>query len=554
MGLNLAFGLIDSATRYPNHPAILCDHRSYTYAELNFWSAQIADVLRSQGMRCGDHVMLLAPNVPEFTAVYYAVLRIGGVVVPINTLLLASEIAELLEHSDSRFFFAWHTFAEKCLYAFEKVDSCQSLFFIGAKRQELPESILAHYAAAPLHKPNKFVLDEILPNIPATSNDETNKDKHDPNKNEYNPNKDEVAPILNDYEQTASDETAVILYTSGTIGRSKGVELSHFNIFSNALYSKEKALFIDHNSTTIAVLPLFHTFGQTVIQNASILAGATMVMVSQFEPKRTLSEIEKHQVSYIAAVPTMYNLLIQTLRHRSFDVSSLKVAVSGGASLPLSIYNEFEKLFGFKIIEGYGLSETSPLSCMTSANLKVNKAGSIGVEFYGTQAKIIRPDGSTAKVNEIGELVVRGHNVMKGYYKDPSATKSAFIDGWFRTGDMAKMDADQYFYIVDRLKDVIIRAGMNIYPREIEEVLHHHPAVHEVAVIGIPDETLSENVVACVVLIEGAEVTAMELQKYCREHLAVYKCPKLILFMEHLPKNSTGKIMKRTLRNMQTEK
>ncbi|MDR0705933.1 MAG: long-chain fatty acid--CoA ligase [Planctomycetaceae bacterium] len=540
MGLNLAFGLIDSAIRFPNHPAIICNNRSYSYAELNFWSAQIANVLRSQGMRYGDHVMLLAPNVPEFTAVYYAVLRAGGVVVPINTLLLANEIAELLEHSDSRFFFAWHTFAEKSLLAFEQIDSCQSLFFIGAKRQELSESILAHYSAAPLHQPNKFVLDELLPDISATSDDENDKD------NDY--------PHKNDFEQTSSNETAIILYTSGTTGRSKGVELSHFNIFSNALYAKEKALFIDHNSTAIAVLPLFHTFGQTAIQNASILAGSTMVMVPQFEPKRTLREIEKHRVSYIAAVPTMYNLMLQTLRRRSFDVSSLKVAVSGGAPLPLSIYNEFEQLFGFKIIEGYGLSETSPISCITPVNAQVNKAGSIGLEFYGTQAKIIRLDGSTADIDEIGELMIRGHNVMKGYYKDPSATESVFIDGWFRTGDMATMDADRYFYIVDRLKDVIIRAGMNIYPREIEEVLHHHPAVREVAVIGIPDDALSENVTACVVLIEDAEVTAMELQKYCREHLAVYKCPKVILFMESLPKNSTGKIMKRTLREMQTEK
>lgn len=522
MGLNLAFGLIDSAIRYPNHPAIICDNRSYTYAELDCWSAKIAEVLLTQGMRRGDHVMLLAPNVPEFTAVYYAVLRVGGVVVPINTLLLPNEITELLEHSDSRFFFAWHTFAEKSLLAFEKVDSCQALFFIGAKRDELPESILAHYTVSPLHKPNKFVLDEILAATPGTQ----------------------------DYEQTSSNETAVILYTSGTTGRSKGVELSHFNIFSNALYSKEKAFFLDHDSTTIAVLPLFHTFGQTAIQNASILAGATMVMVPQFEPKRTLSEIEKYRVTCIAAVPTMYHLMIQTFRRRSFDVASLKVAVSGGASLPLAIFAEFEKLFGFKIIEGYGLSETSPISCITPANIKLNKAGSIGLEFYGTQAKIIRNNGSTADIDEVGELVVRGHNLMKGYYKDPSATEAAFINGWFRTGDMARMDIDGYFYIVDRLKDVIIRAGMNIYPREIEEVLHHHPAIREVAVIGIPDETLSENVVACVVAAEETEVTAMELQKYCREHLAIYKCPKMVLFMEKLPKNSTGKIMKRTLREM----
>ncbi|MCL2744363.1 MAG: long-chain fatty acid--CoA ligase [Planctomycetaceae bacterium] len=522
MSLNLASGLSDSAALYPSHTAVICDNRRYTFAELDRWAAKIAEILRSQGMRRGDKVMLLAPNVPEFTAAYYAVLRLGGVVVPINTLLLPREIADLLEHSDSRFFIAWHALAEKAVAAFEMLDSCQSLFFIGASRTELPERILAHYALGPLHAPNKFVMDELYDAVPGTC----------------------------DYEQTSPDDTAVILYTSGTTGKSKGVELSHFNIFSNALYTKEKALLINHNSVTIAVLPLFHTFGQTAIQNASVIAGATIVMVSQFEPKKTLNEISKHQVTCIAAVPTMYNLMISARRRQSYDTSSLKVAVSGGASLPVAIYEEFEKLFGFKMIEGYGLSETSPIVCVTSADAEVNKPGSIGPELFGTQARIMRDDGTFADADETGELVVRGHNVMHGYYKDPSATQAAFIRGWLKTGDIARMDKDGYFYIVDRKKDVIIRAGMNIYPREIEDVLYHHPAVKEAAVVGIPDETLSENVLACVVLVEGAEITAMELQRYCREHLAVYKCPKQIDFMESLPKNSTGKILKRELKTM----
>lgn len=522
MGLNLASGLIDSAIQYPNHTAIICDDRRYTYAELDRWSAKIAEILKGQEMRYGDKVMLLAPNVPEFTASYYAILRLGGVVVPINTLLLPHEIADLLEHSDSRYFIAWHEMAEKAVNAFEMVDACQGLFIVGATRKELPESILAHYSASPLHQPKKFVLDEF-----------------------YDTVKGDI-----DCEQTSPDDTAVILYTSGTTGKSKGVELTHFNVFSNALYAKDKALFINHDSVTIAVLPLFHTFGQTAIQNASIMAGGTMVMVPQFEPKRMLAEMEKHRVTCIAAVPTMYNLMIQTQKRKVFDVSSLKVAISGGASLPVAIFNEFEKLFGFRIVEGYGLSETSPIVCVTPANSPVNKAGSIGPQLFGTQAQIMREDGTLAKPDEIGELVVRGHNVMKGYYKDPSATQAAFMNGWFRTGDVAKMDEDRYFYIVDRTKDVIIRAGMNIYPREIEEVLHHHPAIREVSVIGVSDKTLSENVIACVILVEDAEVSAMELQKYCREHLAVYKCPKHIEFMDTLPKNSTGKILKRELRNM----
>lgn len=522
MGLNLASGLIDSAHHYPQHPAVICDDRTFTYTELERWSAKIGEILISQGFRKGDNVLLVAPNVPEFTAAYYGILRVGGVVVPINTLLRPNEIADHLEHSDSKFMIVWHTLADKGVQAFEAVESCQRLFFMGARREELPEAILAHYPHGPLHQPDRFVLDEMLDFVPGTV----------------------------DCVQTSSNDTAVILYTSGTTGRSKGVELSHFNIYSNALYAKDKALFIDHGSVTIAVLPLFHTFGQTAIQNASVMSGATMVMVPQFEPKRMLGEMEKHRVTCIAAVPTMYNLMIQTQKRRPYDVSALKVAISGGASLPVSLYREFEELFGFKIIEGYGLSETSPIVCVTPSNATLNKEGSIGPELFGTQARIMRDDGCFADIGEDGELVVRGHNVMKGYYKDPSATEAAFVNGWLKTGDVARMDADRYFYIVDRTKDVIIRAGMNIYPREIEEVLYHHPAVREVSVVGVPDKTLSESVVACVVLAEDAEVSAQDLQKYCRDRLAVYKCPKVIEFMEQLPKNSTGKILKRELRDL----
>jgi long-chain acyl-CoA synthetase len=252
----------------------------------------------------------------------------------------------------------------------------------------------------------------------------------------------------------------------------------------------------------------------------------------------------------MAAVPTMYNLMLQTQRRYRHDVFSLQVAVSGGSSLPVAIYQEFEEIFRIKINEGYGLSETSPIACMTPTRSGLNKPGSIGPEFNGTQVRIVREDGTFADVEEVGELVIRGHNVMKGYYKDSVATAAAFLDnGWFRSGDIAKMDADGYCYIVDRAKDVIIRAGMNIYPREIEEVLHQHPAVWEVAVVGIPDKTLSEEVVAFVVVVPEATITAQELQKYCRDHLAIYKCPKRVEFVDRLPKNSTGKIMKRTRRD-----
>jgi len=522
MGLNVATCLRDSAERFADQQAVVCEDRSFTFAELERWSTKIAEVFRSRGMKQGDHVLLLAPNVPEFTAVYYAVLRIGAVVVPVNPIFIPQEITGLLEHSDSKFLVVWHALAEKGVAAFEHADHCQTLFFIGAERENLSPALFPVTPENVFVKP-RYLIDELVGEMPGTL----------------------------DYCQTSPDDTAVILYTSGTTGKSKGVELSHFNLFSNVHYVTEPHLWsVTSESVTIAMLPLFHSFGQTGVQNASILAGAKMVMAAHFEPRRALQEMEKHRVTHIAAVPTMFNLILHTQCRYNYDVSALQMAVSGGAALPAAIYAEFEKQFGFRISEGYGLSETSPIACLTPSRAEMNKPGSIGPAIYGTQVRIARENGTFADVEEIGELVVRGHNVMKGYYKDPTTTAAVFLDGgWFRSGDIGKMDADGYVYIVDRAKDVIIRGGMNIYPREIEDILHHHPAVAEAAVVGIPDETLSENVVAFVTLASGVEITARELQKYCRNRLAIYKCPKIIEFVEKLPKNATGKVLKRTLRD-----
>jgi long-chain acyl-CoA synthetase len=522
MGLNVASCLRDSAAKFADQQAIVCEDRSFSYAELERWTAQIAEVFRSRGMKQGDHVLLLAPNVPEFTAVYYAVLRIGAVVVPVNPLFIPQEITGLLEHSDSKFIVVWHALAEKGIAAFEHADHCQTLFFIGADRQNLSPALFPTVPENVFVKP-RYLIDELVSEMPGTL----------------------------DYCQTSPDDTAVILYTSGTTGKSKGVELSHFNLFSNAHYVIAPHLWsVTSESVLIAVLPLFHSFGQTTVQNSSILAGAKMVMAANFEPRRALQEMEKHRVTHIAAVPTIFNLILHTQRRYNYDVSTLEIAVSGGAALPAAIYHDFEKQFGVKISEGYGLSETSPIACVTPSRAGINKPGSIGPEIYGTQVRIVREDGTFADVEEVGEVVVRGHNVMTGYYKDPTPTAAVFLENdWFRSGDVGKIDADGYVYIVDRAKDVIIRGGMNIYPREIEDILHHHPAVLEAAVVGIPDETLSENVVAFVTLAPGVEITARELQKYCRDHLAIYKCPKFIEFVDQLPKNSTGKVLKRDLRD-----
>jgi long-chain acyl-CoA synthetase len=298
----------------------------------------------------------------------------------------------------------------------------------------------------------------------------------------------------------------------------------------------------------LGILPLFHSFGQTAIQNAFIIAGAKVVLVPQFEPKKALLQIAQHKVSFIAAVPTMFHLLLQHQKRNPVDVSSLRSVLSGGASLPLALAEEFQKVFGIVLPEGYGLSETSPITNYAGMGNRGPKPGSIGPQITGTHVRIMRDDGTFAEPDEIGELVVRGHNLMKGYYKDRLATQAVMHNDWFRTGDVAKADADGYFFIVDRKKDVIIRAGMNIYPREIEEVMLRHPAVKEISVIGVQDDTLSENVVAFVVLAEGESCTSEVLLKYCREHLAPFKCPKTVRFVEALPKGPTGKILKRELR------
>lgn len=520
MSLNLATILYDSARNYADQIALISEERSFSFVELEDWAKRIASALKSIGIKRGDHVALMVPNVPEFTAAYFGILALGAVVVPVNTMLLENEIAYVLEHSDARCFICWSAYGEKCFKAFHKVDYCKNLFFFGEGSEQARVGIRTKYDYS-----NGLSVAALEPFL-----------------------KDADSEI--DIEQTGPDETAVILYTSGTTGRPKGAELSHFNMYSNAFYTANHSVQFYPDDVGLGILPLFHSFGQTVVQNAMIIAGAKMVLVPQFEPKKTLPQIEKHRITFIAAVPTMLHLLLQNQKRHAVDASSLRLVVSGGASLPIALSEEFERVFGIVVSEGYGLSETSPITNYTAGVNENHKRGSIGPQIVGTHVRIMRDDGSFAEPNEVGELVVRGHNLMKGYYKDPLATKSVMQNGWFRTGDVARMDEDGYFYIVDRKKDVIIRAGMNIYPREIEEVLLNHPSVQEVSVVGIEDETLSENIVAFVVLREDNPCTSTELLRYCREKLAPFKCPKVMKFLDSLPKGPSGKILKRELKNL----
>jgi long-chain acyl-CoA synthetase len=350
-----------------------------------------------------------------------------------------------------------------------------------------------------------------------------------------------------DTVQTQPSDTAVILYTSGTTGRPKGAELSHFNMFFNAMVCAEKLLGVSKDDVFLATLPLFHSFGQTCVMNVSIFVGATTTMLPRFDPVKAAEIIQRDKVTLFAGVPTMYFYLLNHPEAGKYDLSSLTRCVSGGSAMPVEVMHAFNKKFNVTILEGYGLSETSPVASFNHLD-RPTKPGSIGTPLWGVELRAVDPEGKTVPMGELGEIVIRGHNVMKGYYKRPEATAEAIRSGWFHTGDLAKVDEDGYFFIVDRVKDMIIRGGFNIYPREIEEVLYAHPAVAEAAVIGMPDQALGEEVKAVVAFKPNQSASEQELMDYCKERLAAYKYPRSIEFRESLPKTATGKILKRELK------
>jgi long-chain acyl-CoA synthetase len=341
-------------------------------------------------------------------------------------------------------------------------------------------------------------------------------------------------------------DTAVILYTSGTTGTPKGAELTHQNLLRNCEVSR--SLFdLDSDAVTLGALPLFHSFGQTCGLNATIAAGGTLTLIPRFDPGKALEIIQRDRVGVFLGVPTMYGAMLHHGEREKFDTSSLKLCGSGGSAMPVELLRGFEDAFGCKILEGYGLSETSPVASFNHRE-RERKPGSIGTPIEGVEMKVVDEDGNEAPQGEVGEILIRGHNVMKGYWDRPDATAEAIDDdGWFHSGDMAKVDEDGYFFIVDRKKDMIIRGGYNVYPREIEEVLYEHPAVREAAVVGVPHEELGEEVGAAVALKDGAEVDADELRQFVKEQVAAYKYPRRVWFVDDLPKGPTGKILKREI-------
>ena len=493
MGLNLASILTDSAERVPDSPAIRLGEVELTYAELDERSARLATLLGEKGLKAGDRVGVMLPNVPEFPVAYYGVLRAGGVVVPMNVLLKEREIAFYLEDSGAKLLLAWHGFAEEARAGAATAGT------------ELIEVEPAAFAA---------LLAE-----------------HEP------------APGLTD---TAEDDTAVILYTSGTTGKPKGAELTHANLARNAEVSSRTTCEIGDGDVVLGALPLFHSFGQTVAMNASLSVGACLTLVPKFDPGEALATMQRDGVTHFYGVPTMYGALLHHPERDEFDTSSLRNCITGGASMPVEVLRGFEEAFGAVVLEGYGLSETSPVACSNHPDSE-RKAGSIGTPIEGVEMQLFDEGDNPVPQGEVGEVVIRGHNIMKGYWQRPDATAEAMRGGWFHSGDMARIDEDGYFYIVDRKKDLIIRGGYNVYPREVEEVLYEHPKIREAAVVGVPHDEWGEEIGAAIVLHDGEELAPEEVSAYVKERIAAYKYPRVVWFIDELPKGPTGKILKREI-------
>lgn len=521
---NLSSLLEDSAAQYPDREAVVLvrpdgQTTRLTYAQVNGAANQVANLLVSRGIQPGDKVALSCPNLPWFPIVYYGILKAGATVVPLNVLLKGREVAYHLADSDAKAYFCFQGTPELPIgqeghEGFEATEACEHFFMITADPA----------AASPIE--GTETLGQALAGQPPTF--------------------DTVA--------VDDDDTAVILYTSGTTGQPKGAELRHRNMHSNAIAGKD--LFgadAADPDTFLCVLPLFHSFGQTVIQNGGFAYGGTVVMLPRFEADAALRAMAAEGVTFFAGVPTMYWGLLGALPDSGVDVQALaaklRVAAAGGSALPVEVHKDFEKKFGVTILEGYGLSETSPVASFSPYGQEV-RVGSIGVPIPGVEMKLINPEpGSWDDAEgDVGEIAIKGPNIMKGYYGRPDATAEAIQDGWFRSGDLARKDEDGYYYIVDRSKDMIIRGGYNVYPREVEEVLMTHPAVSLAAVIGVPDESHGEEIKAVVIPHKDVDVTPEELVAWSKEQMAGYKYPRIVELVDELPMTATGKILKRELK------
>lgn len=519
--LNLASIVSHHARLAPRKEAIVWGDVRLTYGEIDSLSNRVANALVEMGIGHGDKVALCCPNLPFFPIVYYGIMKAGAAVVPLNVLFKPREIAYHLTDSDAKAVFVFEGTDELPLAAtvkegFDQVPTCEKLIVM--TRDLMGKSPVDGHETLTQITFDKSERFDIYPTRP--------------------------------------DDTCAILYTSGTTGQPKGAELTHLNLYSNVtttfLIHLPMLDFTDGiQKTCLITLPLFHTTGQTVQMNTQIYAGHRIVLLPRFDPQATLDAMVAEGVNFWVGVPTMYWALLRHVDETGYDISrvreTMKVCSSGGAPMPVEVMKEFQERFGVRVMEGYGLSETSPLACFNHFE-RPSKPGKVGQQIFGVEVRCVDDDDNEVPRGQRGEVVIRGTNVMKGYYKRPEATAEAFRNGWFHTGDIGIIDDEDYLAIVDRKKDMILRGGYNIYPRELEEVIITHPLVSLCAVIGVPDERLGEEVKAFVVLKPGCSMTEAEFTDWCKTQFAANKYPRHVEFRESLPIGGTGKIFKRALK------
>lgn len=517
--LNLSVILEDSAKRHAGKEAFTFGDTTLNFAQVNGAANQIANGLKNAGIGIGDKVALSCFNLPYFPMVYFGILKAGATVVPLSVLLKTDEIEYHLTDSDAKAYFCFQGTADLPMgdmghAAFQKVGACEHFFMITAVPTD----------------PSPIAGTNTLGSLMAGQ-----------------------APTC-ETAQTSAEDTAIIIYTSGTTGRPKGAELTHSNLMLNAVLAADLGS-MQKEDNLLIVLPLFHIFAMTCLMNAGIYRGAHSVLLPRFDAETVFGLMQKHKTTLFAGVPTMYWGLLN-YKEDKFDYKSiaenLRLGMSGGAALPVQVLHDFEARFGVPVLEGYGMSEGSPVVTFNHPGTE-RKAGSVGTEVWGVEVKLVDDNGAEVAQGERGELLYRGHNVMKGYYKKPEANAKTLVDGWLHSGDVAIKDEDGYYFIVDRTKDMIIRGGLNVYPREVEEMMIKHDAVSLVAVIGIPDEKMGEEIKAYVVLEEGQTISSEDLMAHCKENIAAYKYPRVIEFIDALPMSATGKILKKELRRQLAE-
>lgn len=521
--------LIENGLKYSEKKALYFQGKEFTFAEVLLEAKKTAHYLQKNGLKKGDRVASMLPNCPQAVITYYGTLMAGGVVVQVNPLYTERELEYQLKDSGATFIVCLDILLPRVNKVRNKTNLKHVIVSAIKDYLPFPKKIVYPFIQKRQYKMSVNVVETESTHIWRNM----------------------IANTTGDYKEVeinSTEDLALIQYTGGTTGYPKGVMLTHSNLVTNVNMATAWMYKIKENEEIVlGVLPFFHVYGMTTVMNLSIMYGAKMILIPQFNAAEILKTIEKLKPTLFPGAPTIYIGLLNHPDINKYDLSSIKACISGSAPLPLDVQNKFEEITGGKLVEGYGLTESSPV---THANLVWEKRinGSIGLPWPDTDAKIFDSETHTeVPVGKSGELVVKGPQIMKGYWNNQEATDKVLKDGWLYTGDIGYMTEDGFFYVIDRQDDMIIAGGYNIYPREVEEVLYEHDSIQEVAIVGVSDPYRGETVLASIVLKEGHEVTEKELNKHCRKSLAAYKVPRLYKFVDELPKTTVGKILKKDI-------